>query len=1052
MKKKLVFSLFGEYSITLNGRSAPLRNLKARALLAYLLIHAKQTHSRETLMTLLWPDSLRQSAQTSLRQTLRQIRLAIPDLPLLLAKRQTVQLNPDMAYELDVAQFEALIQAETVEELTKAITLYGGSFLHDLFVPDSNEFEGWVANRRALYLHQVLSGLDKVTAYHLTMDDYEAAVRFAQRQLEIDDLRETAVQQLMTALGKTGQRIEALAQYEQLSERLEIELGVEPSQETDALYQRIKRDELTPHQKPESNKESEGDSPSFQPPAPKEAPPNNLPNLKTPLVGRTSELTLLLNHFQNPEIRLITLLGPGGMGKTRLGLQATHEASQSVTLFPDGLFFVDLSAVETADHFVAQIATAMQLSFTGIAPPKAQLLEHIKKKDCLLFLDNFEQIVEIGADILEGWLDETKQIKFLITSRETLNLSEEWTVKITGLPFPKETAVPPQSSTAPTLHANRQLPAPDDFTSAYPAVSLFIERARQVNHKFRLDHSSNSMTAVIRICRLLEGMPLAIELAAPWVRMLSCDEIGHEIQKSLDFLASKQRDIDPRHRSMRAVFEHSWARLTAVEQTLLAQLSVFSGSFQRQAAMTVCNASLFDLVILVDKSLLQMDHNHTYRLHQLLRQFASEKLPPDKTEAVRHAHASYYADFLYEQRSELGGANQTATFDKIAVELENIKAAWVWQIEQSHLEEMRKSFYTIYSFHSVRNRFLEGKVLFETAVAHLSTLYKNQNVEDPTLISLLAEIYSKLGEFYYSLGQLTEAESLFQESIYYGQRSDVGNDLIFSYYMMGSIKRLQGYFAEAQDWLHLGLGKVDHENNKHQHAFTLMTLGAVEKELGNLSEAKKQLENSLALFKELNYQFGLAHAWRHLGTLAAQKDDLPLAQTYFEKSLRLCREIEDQSGIAMALNQLGRLRQKAGEYDLAYEMYQAGLELGTHSQEPIIQIRTMKSLGNLMNATGEYEQAHHLLRQALHKSAQAQAIPEALHVILEMAKGHLLQGQPEQALPLVQLALNHPASSGEIQEQASALQHQLPESKTVPMIEAPTTDVEKSLRLILEET
>lgn len=1046
MNPNLSFTLFGDFTITSDEKTIPLRSIKAKALLAYLLVHAAQSHPRESLMTLLWPDSVRQSAQANLRQMVHQLRVALPtptskttpeSTPLLLADRQTVQINPAAAYSLDTTEFEALMAADQdIEKLTQAVALYRGPFLESLFVPDSNEFETWAANQRAFYLRRVMQTLDNVTAYHLEHQAFPQAVKSARRQLAIDGLRETAVCQLMVALAKSGRRVEALAEYEQLHQRLNSELGVEPSAETNRLQHQIQNNELLPEPAMAAH------SPNAErPPALK-----SLPKTKTVLLGREEELALLQSVMENPEVSLVSVLGPGGIGKTRLALKAAHTAAEQPDLFSDGIFFVDLTTVHTAAQLVSQIATALNLSISGILPPKRQVAEHLQQKKILLLLDNFEQLVEEGAALLGEWLLQMPQIKILITSRELLGLKEEWVVRVKGLAYPTETAI--QSP----LKQTRQLAGPESLTSAYPAVALFVSRARQIDHTFTIQNDPATQTAVVQICQLVDGMPLGIELAAPWVHMMSCADIVLEIKKSIDILASRRRDQDPRHRSMRAVFERSWQLLTAVEQSLLAQLSIFEGNFQRQAAQAVCQATFFDLSALVDKSLIQTADNHTYHLHPLLRQFAAEKLSAGQQTAVGHAHAAFYAHFLEEIKPELGGAGQTAALDQIAAELENIRAAWTWQIEHNQLARLQQSFYPLYSFHSIRNRYLEGKVLFETAVVALTRRNKTQTVQDKALAILLAQTQARLGEFYYALGQLADAEAQFETAIDLSLQLQLEDNLAYTYYMLGSTKRLQGYYHEAQDWLRQAVDLLDKEKDKHIHAFLMMSLGVVEIELGQFESSEAWLNQSLWLFERLNYQFGIAHALRHLGSLALQEKNSAKARDYLENSLHICREIDDIGGVALALTQLGRLAEVGGEPEAAYKMVRAGLELSQESREPIVQIRAMTSLGHLMNAVGEFAQANHYLDQALQKSAKARAIPDALHVLLEMAESHLLQGQTETAVPLLQLAQQHPASSWQVQQQAASLQTLLPAGQTIPQLPAGPTDLEQSLLTMLEET
>ncbi|NIN64081.1 MAG: SARP family transcriptional regulator, partial [Anaerolineae bacterium] len=341
-----------------------------------------------------------------------------------------------------------------------------------------------------------------------------------------------------------GQRSTALAQYETCRRALTEELGVGPTAETVTLYERIQTEE------------------DFTPPAPLD----NLPPAPTPFVGREEELAELAELLANPDCRLVTLFGPGGIGKTRLALQV---AADQVGAFAHGVYFVPLASVSTPEFILPTMANVLNLYFDGKPDPEEQLLNYLRQKEMLLVLDNLEHILE-GSALLAKVLWHAPGVVLLATSRERVNLQEEWVYEIEGLTYPKDQA--------------------SEEIESYSAVELFVQAARRIQRKFTLVEQVHP--SVIRICQMVEGMPLGVELAAAWVPVRSCEEIAGEIERNLDILSTSLRNVPKRHRSLRAAFDHSWNLLSEQEREVFRQLSVFRGGFQAAAAEKVAGAPL----------------------------------------------------------------------------------------------------------------------------------------------------------------------------------------------------------------------------------------------------------------------------------------------------------------------------------------------------------------------------------------------------------------------------------------------------------------------------
>ncbi len=400
----------------------------------------------------------------------------------------------------------------------------------------------------------------------------------------------------------------------------------------------------------------------------------------TRFVGRATELSETRHILKNPDCRLLTLVGVGGIGKTRLALQLAREQQQA---FADGGWFVNLQPLQSGKQIVSAIVDALGVVLSGYDTPENQLLQYLRDKNLLLLLDNFEHVLD-GVEFVTQLIQHASAVKLLVTSREALSLPEEWLYPVEGLSFP------------PSHQA--------DNVEAMTAVELFVERARQVSPTFSL---ADNQAGVVRICQLVAGLPLALEMAASWTKTLRCSEIAAEIQHNLNFLTSNLRHVPERHRSMAAVFAQSWEHLTQGEQALFKRLAVFKGGFQREAAEVIAGASLPLLSSLLDKCLLRREAGGRYQIHELLRQYASGKLAEVELAALTEAHCRYYCDFLAQRKYGLVEREQVKTSLEIEGELENIRIAWQYAVEHKQVGALKKAAASYFFFCQMQSRYLE---------------------------------------------------------------------------------------------------------------------------------------------------------------------------------------------------------------------------------------------------------------------------------------------------------------------------------------------------------
>jgi predicted ATPase/DNA-binding CsgD family transcriptional regulator len=416
----------------------------------------------------------------------------------------------------------------------------------------------------------------------------------------------------------------------------------------------------------------------------------------TSFIGRSQEIDEIGVLLDDPACRLLTLIGPGGIGKTRL---ATELAARRRDAFPDGIFFVSLAPIGSADTILTAIVDAMPFRFQqNDRDPREQFFAYLRDKQAkrmLLIIDNFEHVLD-GADLVSDILAATSGLKILVTSREALNLQEEWVRQISGLAYPD--------------HANGQP------LENYSAVQLFIDRARRIRGDFDLAREGHN---VVEICRLVSGMPLAIELAVGWLKTLQAADIVHEIQNSMDILATRARNLPERHRSIRSVFDHSWQLMREDEREVFQKLSIFRGGFTRSAANEVAGASLNTLAALMDKSLICLNENGRYSIHELLRQYGAEQMEAaHQTASVQQAYVEYYLGMLHQLERDIKGHHQIAALDAIATDFENVRYAWQLALAQSRFADLNQAVESLHFFADMRGQYHEVVPLLRTTLTH----------------------------------------------------------------------------------------------------------------------------------------------------------------------------------------------------------------------------------------------------------------------------------------------------------------------------------------------
>jgi predicted ATPase/DNA-binding SARP family transcriptional activator len=735
MEQQLRVRVLGRAELAVAGRPlVELASAKAAALVVYLAVTGTG-HSRSALAGLLWSDLPEATARANLRLVLTKLRRVLPDH--LEVTRQTVALASGRPVWVDAVEVARVAAGEwDASELLAAVRLCRGEFLDGFEVPGAPLFDEWLVGRRAAVRADMLVLMDRVVALAHDQGDTATGIEVARRILELEPLHEEAHRALMWFLATGGQRSAALAQYETCRYLLSEELGVEPSAATVAL-----RDEIAgtggftelatpePGASPSAGQGPAGRREAAPAAAAARLPTPDLPRPLTTLVGRGRELTRLRELLDDPACRLVTLVGPGGIGKTRLAVEV---AAAREDRHRDGVVFVSFVGTsparpeEAADLVVADLARALGVSLAVPRDPLELLADHLTGRELLLVLDNLEQLGD-AAGVVAELLHRAPGVQVLVTSRRRLGLGVEWLVEVPGLPYP---------------------PAEAGVEAAgYEAVQLFAERARLIRPAFRPAADED----VGRICRLVAGVPLAIELAARWVRSASPAAIADRLAGGLDLLETSSPDVERRHQSLRSVIDWSWQLLTGDERRLLARLSVLRGGFDLEAAAPVAGAVLPRLAGLVDQSLVAVGEDGRYAMHELLRQYAAERLAADPADeqATRQRHARYYAGLLPDPAGAAAGGEGA-----LDVEVENLRAATDWLIGHADATRLDAHLVRLWPWYRRRGWFREAQAVLTAALEHAGVPVTEQ-----------ARWHRLLGEAYMELGEVRPARQHFERTL-----------------------------------------------------------------------------------------------------------------------------------------------------------------------------------------------------------------------------------------------------------------------------------------------
>lgn len=1058
--------LLSPLTMQLDGQPLKLPSRRTEALVVYLLRNP-QPQAREVLAALLWDDLPQNKALGNLRVLLANLRKDLA--PYVTITRQSAAWNGASDYRVDLTVLEELITVSrseidrdgaltkaTAASLGAALQRYQGDLLPGFYLHAGQGFAEWLATEREWLWTRVVEALDDLATEYLQWGDYRAGVEQAQRLVDLDPLREEGHQLLMQLWAADGQISAALAQYERCVQVLEQELSVPPHPFTTELYERMQRGDWRLPRPIAATVPVAGASP----PQPL---PHNLPRQMAPIWGRATELAQLAAYLGDPTVPLITILGPGGIGKTRLAIEATHTLITAPRLpagenderlpFQDGVYLVALAPLREAAAIAPAIAAVIGCRFQPNGGDEStQLLGYLRSRSMLLLLDNVEHLLD-ETEIFGAILAAAPQVQLLVTSRHKLNRTGETVLLLTGLDYPLATIAPEPG----------EAPAVGERLLHYSAVRLFVEHVRRVHGNLSLGDAD--LPAVGQICRLAQGMPLAILLAAAWVEVLSPAEIAAEIEQNVAFwgvTTNQAQSVAPeealpsRQQTMHAIFEHSWQLLTRDEQGVFARLSIFRGGCTRPVAQQVTGGSLRELLSLAHKSLLVRDSaSGRFTVHELLRQLAAEKLlalgqaaaplhqlavttmerlyaqnlTPYYGELADHAERAQMADKAQLYLQLAGDAARDSFQNSLALDYYGRALALTPEAAVGAIFALRMECQAIYHLLGRRpeqaaeltaladlgSRLGDSRNSIEVLVAQARYL---ETVSDYAAAVATAQEAAQLaervnapalhckslllwGQALWRLGDLAGAKAQLGRALAAVQT--ISDPLTESTILrsLGIVFEFQWKYTEAATYYERSLAICRREGNRQGEVGNLNNLGVVAFYQGDLSGAQRYLAEALPIRRLLGDRRGEGHGLHNLGVLSATWGDYARAQRDAEQSLTIFREVGDRWGEADALHSLGSLLVIQADYEQALALYQAALTLAQEIGYQRCTALALCTLGHLAQEQNQPDVAKAHYRAALAGARQNNFSGYALEALAGLAVVALAQGEPTQAQRLV---------------------------------------------------
>jgi len=931
---ELRIKVFGGIQVQLGGETIEFSRHKATALLVFLAVTGER-QSRDALATMFWPENTQARTYANLRQAIWEIRHSLGD-NWLEVSRESLQMIPRNDLWLDFVEFHDLISKvkrhvhprmivceDCLANYKQAAALSMGDFLAGFSLRDSPEFDNW-QYFQTVELNREIGGVyNQLVDWCSEKHEYDQAIYYARRWLQLDELNEHAHRALMRLYSAKGQRNTAIRQYQSCVQLIERQLNITPEATTIELYEIIQSGSFTI--------KSEHSGAQL-------LPGSKLPAHVTPFVGRIDEITKLSQLLLDADTRLLTILAPGGMGKSRLAIEI---ARKLMPYFEDGVLFVPLAPLETSEMFLSYFANSIGYIRAEGQPLNQQLTEYFRGKSMLLVLDNLEKLTSMSQWI-KDLLANSVNLKILATSRIPLNINAETRFHLSGLSFPEE--------------------GTKEDLNSYSAVKLFLRSTHRARPLFI--PANDDWQYIGEICRLVGGMPLGIEVAASWMEMLSLPEIVKEIRSGLAFFETDIRDIPERQQSLYTVLDYSWKMLKKIEGELFCQLSIFRGGFTREAAEKVVGISLRQLVGFINRSLVNRTPEDRFEIHELLRQYGFEKLQanPVNIQNLTTRFAEYFCQKMGGWQEDQKTGKHRQAMIKISADFENIRQAWEIAVDLKHLDLIETSFMGLIWYLRQSVRYEEGIGLFEMAANNIS-------YETRQGVRILSWLTGYLMMLNITQGKVDQVEQRFQESLYLMRRLEPIQTReekyaqAFHFYIKGLYNQFQGDRSEFDKLCQQSIN-LFRELGEDWWCEIIYLRDGSSIDATSWNTEYEQLQEALKIAQKSNNPYGMAETLAMLGSLCAySKGDLHEAESYWRKSDRIFLELDDSNNYNRHYICLEQIANINGRFSEVLELRQKRLHILEKSGDPYSISELCMLLGETYHHIGDYDTAEMIGRK-----------------------------------------------------------------------------------------
>ena len=973
----LKLSLLGSFQARLDNQPVDkFQSDKARGLLAYLIIEAEQSHRRDKLAGLLWPDYPNKNARDNLRHTLANLRLILDDrqreIPLLLSDRHNIRLNPKAHFDCDITRFRAGVSSSAqievgnvnLEALREAVAVYRGSFLEGFYLPDCESFEEWISFTRERFQREAQAALKALAQYHEEEADFQNALVYTKRLLTLDPLEEECYRTVMRLLAHTGQRSAALAQYENCVRMLRNEFGIDPENETRTLHQQIQSGQFA-EQAPFVSREGITPAPQHH-----QQQQHNLPTFPTSFVGREAALDTIVADLQSAQVRLLTIYGPAGVGKTRLAIEAAHTLT---THFVDGVFFTELAPLQSQEQLLFAIANTVGLKPTHNASLEDELVRYLRQRDLLLICDNFEHLLH-AAPLVADLLTQLPLLKVLCTSRNVLDLYGEYACPVSPLALPL---------------SDRQ--AAIENWEDFSALELINHRGKAASTNFSIGREN--IEVVIKLCDLLDCLPLALEFAAARFKYLSVEQVFAQLTEQensqLLSLSTRERDRTARHRSLYDAIAWSYQLLQPNEQLFFRRLAIFTGGCTVSAAQSVCDPDgdldgEACLLALAEFSLVRIDRHDLEEerifLLETSRVFGLEQLKTeDELAAVEAQFAEYYISWV-ENLFRRMDTIDTAHMNQFEMEESNLQTIreWVLQNERINLGlrlgRKLRWFWRRGTYLAQHYQWLQ-KLLAITYQAPASTHF--------------AETLFSVGFGASILGKIVYAGDCLERCL--AMSTEVKDDELAGYAaaILGNTHFSQGDYEATRNYHQQSLAIRQRLDLQWETGMILMNMGSIDAELGDFKNAETKLLQSLEYIKPTGNAYGLGVAYSWLGLVKTALGDLDTAREIFEKGLQISEAAQLDAVCAGLLQRSAELEMVLHNFEKAERNLLYALKIFYQGGGLRYTLSCLEDLTILRAHQGQAEQALNLA-----------ALTEQLHAKIETVRPPMRQARFDSAISM----------------------------------------------------